>query len=127
MAHAAEAHAPEAHGHHDHQHEHYDPGFWRKWVFSTDHKMIGIQYTVTGLAFLLFGFGLMMVMRWSIANGERPFPEAIGGLLHWFFGNDVFSWNPSYKTPGTEIIEKGWMLTTQGYNVFGAMHGTIMV
>ena len=68
MAHAAEAHAAEAHGHDDHQHEHYDPGFWRKWVFTTDHKMIGIQYAVTGLAFLFFGFGLMMVMRWSIAH-----------------------------------------------------------
>ena len=50
MAHVAEAHAHDAHGHDDH----HDPGFWRKWVFTTDHKMIGIQYAVTGLAFLFF-------------------------------------------------------------------------
>jgi hypothetical protein len=33
-------------------------GFWRKWVFSTDHKMIGIQYGVSGprLSFPRFHF-----------------------------------------------------------------------
>ena len=25
-------------------------GFWRKYVFSTDHKTIGIQYAVTALS-----------------------------------------------------------------------------
>ena len=44
MAHAAAAHTE--HGHDDHAHDHHEPGFWRKWVFSTDHKMIGIQYIV---------------------------------------------------------------------------------
>ena len=33
------------HAHDDHGHDdHHELGFWRKWVFSTDHKMIGIQY-----------------------------------------------------------------------------------
>ena len=123
MAHVAEAHAPEAHGHHDHPHEHYDPGFWRKWVFSTDHKMIGIQYTVTGLAFLLFGFGLMMIMRWSIANGAAAFPNWCGPFLHSIFGDAVFD---KVLNPDTKAFV-GYSLSTQGYNVFGAMHGTIMV
>ena len=48
-------------------HDHHDPPFWQKYIFSTDHKMIGIQYGVTALLFLLFGFFLMMMMRWSIA------------------------------------------------------------
>ena len=43
--------------------EHYEPGFWRGYVFSTDHKIIGIQYGVTALFFLLFGFCLMLMMR----------------------------------------------------------------
>jgi len=28
---------------------HHDPGFWRKYIFSTDHKIIGIQYGMTAL------------------------------------------------------------------------------
>ena len=35
---------------HAEHHEHHELGFWRKYVFSTDHKVIGIQYAVTGLA-----------------------------------------------------------------------------
>ena len=35
---------------------HEELGFWRKYVFSMDHKVIGIQYAITGLLFLLFGF-----------------------------------------------------------------------
>ena len=50
---------------HDAHHE--ELGFWRKYVFSVDHKVIGIQYAVTGLVFLLFGFSLMMLMRWQLA------------------------------------------------------------
>src|SRR5215213_690429 len=119
MADAAHAHA--AHGHDDHAlHDHHEPGFWRKWVFTTDHKMIGIQYTVTGLCFLLFGFGLMLIMRWSIAHGDVPLPSAWGNLVHGIFGDTVFSWN-------TKEGASGWALTTNGYNMLGAMHGTIMV
>ncbi len=48
-----------------HAAHHDEPGFWRKYIFSTDHKVIGIQYGLTGLVFLMFGFCLMMVMRWG--------------------------------------------------------------
>ena len=46
--------APTPHGAHEPHHEAL--GFWRKYVFSTDHKVIGIQYAITALLFLLFGF-----------------------------------------------------------------------
>ncbi len=46
--------------------EHQIP-FIRKYVFSTDHKWIGIQYAVTALTFLLIGFSLMLLMRWQLA------------------------------------------------------------
>ena len=121
MAHAAEAHTQ--HGHDDHAHDHHELGFWRKWVFSTDHKMIGIQYTVTGLAFLFFGFGLMMIMRWSIAHGADALPGWLGDVMHSIFGDAVFD---KVVNPDTKAAA-GWSLSTQGYNVFGAMHGTIMV
>ena len=46
---------------------HTELGFWRKYVFSTDHKTIGIQYGISALLFLFFGFCLMMLMRWQLA------------------------------------------------------------
>ena len=121
MAHAAAAHTE--HGHDDHAHDHHEPGFWRKWVFSTDHKMIGIQYTVTGLAFLFFGFGLMMIMRWSIAHGAEALPSWLGDVMFKIFGKSVFE---PVVDPVTKALA-GYSLSTQGYNIFGAMHGTIMV
>jgi cytochrome c oxidase subunit I len=93
------------HGAHEAHHE--ELGFWRKYVFSTDHKVIGIQYGVTGLLFLLFGFALMMLMRWQLAYPGVPLP-LVGNL----FGEA--------RMPG------GTMLP-EFYNELGAMHGTIMV
>ena len=68
--------------HHHEEHEHHELGLWRKYIFSTDHKVIGIQYGISGLVFLFFGFCLMMLMRWQLAypgqalpvigNGTRP-------------------------------------------------------
>jgi cytochrome c oxidase subunit 1 len=93
---------------HDHdEHPHEELSFWRKYVFSTDHKVIGIQYAVSGLLFLLFGFCLMMLMRWQLAYPNQPLPW-IGRL----FGDA--------RMPG------GIMLP-EFYNQLGAMHGTIMV
>src|SRR5947207_14878921 len=63
-----------AHAHAEGHELHDELGFWRKYVFSIDHKVIGIQYAVTGLTFLLFGFTLMMVMRWQLAYPGRPIP-----------------------------------------------------
>ena len=95
------AHAGSADAHH------HDAGFLRTYVFSVDHKVIGVQYAVTGLLFLLFGFGLMMVMRWQLAYPFQPIP-IIGDLL------------------GDERAPGGVMLP-EFYNQLGAMHGTIMV
>ena len=39
-------HEPHAH---DAAHEHHELGWWRKYIFSTDHKVIGIQYGLCGL------------------------------------------------------------------------------
>src|SRR5438477_11537925 len=57
-----------------HEAHHEELDFWRKYVFSTDHKIIGIQYGVTALFFLLFGFCLMLMMRWQIAHPANPVP-----------------------------------------------------
>ena len=96
-----------AHGEQAAEHGHEDAGFLRTYIFSVDHKIIGIQYAVTGLLFLLFGFSLMMVMRWQLAYPGSPIPF-IGGWL------------------GDERAPGGIMLP-EFYNQLGAMHGTIMV
>lgn len=118
MAHsttATEAHTDE---HSDHHHDDYNPGFVQKYIFSTDHKMIGIQYGLTALCFMLFGFFLMMVMRWSIAYPNQPMPE----LLTMFMPEDFLNrWMPVAESTGGRVVDG------QVYNMFGAMHGTIMV
>jgi len=92
----------------EHHPEHgEDLGFWRKYIFSVDHKVIGIQYAITGLLFLFFGFCLMMLMRWQLA-----YPGEVLPFLGALFGES--------RMPG------GVMLP-EFYNQLGAMHGTIMV
>ena len=92
---------------HGEAHHHEDAGFLRTYVFSVDHKVIGIQYAVTGLLFLLFGFCLMMLMRWQLAYPFQPIPI-------------IGEWLGDERAPG------GIMLP-EFYNQLGAMHGTIMV
>src|SRR5262245_66660207 len=64
-------HEPHAH---DAAHEHHELGFWRKYIFSTDHKVIGIQYGLCGLVFLFYGFCLMMMMRWQLTYPDEALP-----------------------------------------------------
>ncbi|MES2571926.1 MAG: cbb3-type cytochrome c oxidase subunit I [Verrucomicrobiota bacterium] len=104
---ASHAHA-DAH-HDDHHHE---LGFWSKYIFSTDHKTIGIQYAITGLLFLFFGFMLMLVMRWQLAHPGTAMP-VIGPIL------------ASLPVIGNHF--PNGVMSADGYNEFGAMHGTIMV
>ncbi len=82
---------------------HHEENFLQKYVFSVDHKVIGLQYGITSLLFLLFGFCLMLVMRWQLAYPETPVP-LVGKLLG----------------------ETG-ILLPEIYNSLGAMHGTIMI
>ena len=98
---------------HPHLHEahHEEAGFWSKYVFSTDHKIIGIQYGFTALCFLFFGFCLMLMMRWQIAHPGAPVP-VVGPLLESLLGGNM-------APKGT--------ISSDLYNSFGAMHGTIMV
>jgi cytochrome c oxidase subunit 1 len=91
---------------------HEEPGFWQKYIFSTDHKVIGVQYGITGLMFLFFGLCLMSVMRWQLANPGVGVP-IIGHLL--------------YQSLGESMVSKTGVISPDLYNAFGAMHGTIMV
>jgi cytochrome c oxidase subunit 1 len=46
---------------------HADPGFWRTWIFSTDHKTIGKQYLGLGVVWAVVGGLLAGGMRWQLA------------------------------------------------------------
>ena len=64
---------------HDYGHSHVDDrSFIRKYIFSTDHKIIGIQFLIMSLTFLLLGGTLAMVMRWQLGFPGKPLP---GGTL----------------------------------------------
>jgi cytochrome c oxidase subunit 1 len=82
-------------------------GLLRKYIFSTDHKIIGLQYALTSLCFLLFGFSLVLLIRWQHAYPGQVLP-VVGG------------WLGEQNAPG------GIMLP-EFFNQLGAMHGTIMV
>lgn len=88
-------------------HDEHKLPFWRKYIFSIDHKVIGIQYGITALLFLLLGFCLMLMMRWQLAFPAKPMPW-IGG----FFG---------------DALMPGGIMLPEFYNQLGTMHGTIMI
>lgn len=141
MSHAATAeHDVHTHGHHA------EESFWRKYVFSVDHKVIGLQYMMTGLLFLFFGFTLMMLMRWQLAYPGKPlpsipfiaFPAVIGLILilvsgfkrklvmlvgALFLAVAALVW----YLVSDETLMPGGIMLPEFYNAFGAMHGTIMV
>ena len=79
--------------------------FVRKYVFSTNHKVIAVQYLVTGLVFLAIGFFLALLMRWQLAYPWQPIP-LIGKLL---------------------FPASGGAVTPEAYPMLFTMHGGITV
>ena len=80
---------------------------FRKYIFSLDHKVIGLQYALTSLFFLLIGFSLAVLFRWQLAYPGQPVPI-------------VGQWLGELNAPGGVILP-------EFYNQLVAMHGTIMV
>jgi len=98
----------DTHGHqHEGEHAHPQLGFWRKYVFSTDHKVIGIQYLVTAMCMAVIGGTLSLLMRLQLGWPHSSFP-AIARLLPYAFNNKG-EMNPDF------------------YLSLVTMHGTIMV
>ena len=96
------AHAP-AHGG---THDHAPMSFWQKYIFSTDHKIIGIQFLFVSLFFLMVGGLLAMQIRWQLAYPGQPMPG--GGLL-------------------PETMTQGGVVLPEYYIQLVTMHGTFMV
>ena len=89
-----------SHAHHD------DRPFIRKYVFSTDHKIIGIQFLFLSLIFLAIGGLLAMVIRWQLGFPGQAMP--LPGM-----------W-PTSMAPGGVVLP-------EFYTALVTMHGTFMV
>ena len=88
------------------EHAHPQLGFWRKYVFSTDHKIIGIQYMITAMAMAVVGGTLSMLMRYQLAWPSMLSPTMAKIMPDAFAGGVM---KPEY------------------YISLVTMHGTIMV
>lgn len=88
--------------------------FIKRYIFSTDHKIIGIQFLFVGLFFFLVGGLLAMLIRWQLmypnpsVPGFRPVP-----LLA-----DKLGWTAN-GAPG--------VMPPEFYNMTFTMHATIMI
>jgi cytochrome c oxidase subunit I len=85
---------------------HAPMSFWRKYIFSTDHKIIGIQFLFVSLFFLLVGGLLAMQIRWQLGFPGKPLPG--GGIL-------------------PETMVSGGVILPEYYVQLVSMHGTFMV
>jgi len=86
---------------------HHAPmSFWRKYIFSTDHKIIGIQFLFVSLFFLLIGGLLAMQIRWQLGFPGKPMPG--GGIL-----------------PESMVVNG--VILPEYYIQLVTMHGTFMV
>ncbi|MCG3205551.1 MAG: Alternative cytochrome c oxidase subunit 1 [Elusimicrobia bacterium] len=81
------------------------PSFLRRWIFSIDHKVIALQYLISGLFFLGFGGIMALIIRWQVAHPWQPVP---------LLGQFIFR-------------EAGGAVTPEVYPMLFTMHGTIMV
>ena len=79
-------------------HEHPELNFFRKYIFSEDHKIIGIQFLFSGLIFFLIGGLLAMMVRLQLAwpNSNIPiisklFPISWGQRMEPSFYTMLFS------------------------------------
>src|SRR2546426_2673917 len=90
----------------EHTAHHAPTGFIRRYIFSLDHKVIGIQYYFLGLFSVFIGMFLSLLMRYHMVN-----PDAKVG---WF--------EKLWPTAAA-----GGVMTPELYLSLMTMHGTIMV
>src|SRR3989475_6344600 len=62
-------------------HHHPPGGFFRKYIFSLDHKVIGIQYYVLALFSVFLGMALSLLMRIHLVWPRAKMPFTPGGQM----------------------------------------------
>jgi cytochrome c oxidase subunit 1 len=86
--------------------EHAPLPFWRRYIFSTDHKVIGLQYILTAAVMAVVAVTLSVLIRFQMTWPGTQYP-IMGTLL-----------------PGAY---EGGVLKPESYLSLVTMHGTIMV
>src|SRR5215472_4449229 len=83
-------------------HAHPELGFLRKYIFSEDHKIIGIQFLFSGLIFLFIGGALALLVRiqvgWPASTApfiSKWFPASWGARMSQDFYTMLFSMHAS--------------------------------
>lgn len=89
------------HGHAGHP----ELSFIRKYVFSTDHKVIGVQFLMSTLLMLLVGGALALGVRWQLAFPWSSMP---------IVGEMIFA-------------EQGGQISPEFYTMLFTMHATVMI
>jgi cytochrome c oxidase subunit 1 len=85
---------------------HHEETFISKYIFSLDHKMIGKQFLITGMAWAILGGLFSVLFRVQLAWPDETFPLLETLFSNWFDGGK---------------------LSTEAYYGLVTMHGTIMV
>src|SRR6185436_7721496 len=94
-----------------HEHEHADAGhghsagFLRTYVFSLDHKVIGIQFLFSTLLWLVVGGLLALGVRWQLAWPWTEMP-IIGKML---------------------FADEGGKIAPEFYTMLVTMHASVMI
>ena len=98
---ASVAPSPGAHAHEGH----HELSFIRKYIFSTDHKTIAIQFTITSFFTLALGGLLALGVRWQLAYPWSELP--IIGQLLW--------------------PDQGGQMPAEFYPMLTTMHASVMI
>src|ERR1700730_13612204 len=62
-------------------HHHPPSGFIRKYIFSLDHKVIGIQYYLLALFSVFLGMALSLLMRIHLVWPDLKLPLSAGSIM----------------------------------------------
>ena len=90
----------------DHVHEDHR-NVIERYIFSSDHKVIGIQFLFSGLIFFIVGGLLALGIRWQLAWPWSPMPVLSKQL---------------WSSPSL-----GYQMPPEFYNKLFTMHGTAMI
>src|SRR5271165_4147625 len=101
IAHTIPGEVHESHAHH------HELSFFRKYIWSLDHKTIALQYLFTSMVFLLVGGLLAMGVRFQLAFPNAPVP---------FIGTLLPSW----------LVTSSGAFQPAGYNGLVTMHAPVM-
>ncbi len=105
IPHQADAHA--------HGHAHHEESFFRKYIWSHDHKMIGKQFFFTAMLFYVLGGWLALAVR-----SQLGWPNGVDAPWYAQLTNKVM---------GVLVQAQNDQIVAEAYNRAFTMHATVMI